>query len=66
MPQLHTKAKDNTYTEILPWINTVIISISPTMTILMGGDLQATPTEKTIDRTTHRSTNSAKTPDYNI
>jgi hypothetical protein len=46
MPQLHTKAKDTIYTEILAWINTEIISKFPTVTTLMGGDLQATPTEK--------------------
>ena len=46
MPQLHTKAKHNIYTEILSWINMEIISKFPTMTTLLGGDLQSTPTEK--------------------
>jgi hypothetical protein len=46
MPQLHTKAQDTIYTEILTWIHTEITSKFPTMTTLMGGDLQATPTER--------------------
>jgi hypothetical protein len=46
MPQIHTKAKDTIYTEILTWIKTEIISKFPTMTTIMGGDLQATPIEK--------------------
>ena len=45
MPQLHTEAKDTIYTEILTWIHTEIISKFPAVTTLMGGDLQATPTE---------------------
>jgi hypothetical protein len=45
MPQLHTKAKDTIYTEILTWIHTDIISEFHTVTTLMAGDLQATPTE---------------------
>jgi hypothetical protein len=48
MPQLHTKAKDTIYTEILTWINTEIITKFPMVTTLMGGDLQATPTEEDI------------------
>jgi hypothetical protein len=44
MPQLHTKAKDTIYTEILTWIKKEIISKFPTVTTLMNGDLQATPT----------------------
>jgi hypothetical protein len=39
MPQLHTKAKNKDYTEILTWINTEIISKFPKVTTLMGGDL---------------------------
>ena len=46
MPQLHTKAKDTIFTEIITWINTEIRSKFPTVSTLMGGDLQATPTEK--------------------
>jgi len=46
MSQLHTKAKNNKYTEILTWINTEIISKFPTITTLICGDLQATSTEK--------------------
>jgi hypothetical protein len=46
MPQLQTLAKDNIYTEILTWINTEIISEFPAMTTILGGGLQATPTEK--------------------
>jgi len=46
MPQLHTKAKDTIYTEILTWIHTEIMSKFPMVTTLMGGDLQATPTEE--------------------
>jgi hypothetical protein len=45
MPQLHTKAKETIYTEILTWIHTEIITIFPTVTTLMGGDLQATPSK---------------------
>jgi hypothetical protein len=45
MPQLHTKAQDTLYTEILTWIHTKIISKYPTVITLMGGDLQATPTK---------------------
>ncbi len=45
MPQLHTKAKDTIYTEILTWIHTEIITKFPTVTTLMGGDLQATPSK---------------------
>jgi hypothetical protein len=45
MPQLHTNAKDTIYTEILTWIN-METSKFPTVTTLMGGNLQATPTEK--------------------
>jgi hypothetical protein len=39
MPQLHSKAIDTIYTEILTWIHTEITSKFPTMTKLMGGDL---------------------------
>ncbi len=46
MPQLHTKAKDIIYTEILTCINTEIITRFPMVTTLKGGDLQATPIEK--------------------
>jgi hypothetical protein len=47
MPQLQTKAKDMIYTEILTLIHTEIISkFSMVTTTLMGGDLQATPTEE--------------------
>ena len=45
MPQLHTKAKDTIYTEILTWLHTEIITTFPTVTTLIGGDLQATPTK---------------------
>jgi hypothetical protein len=43
MPQCHTKTTDTIYTEIPTWIHTEIITKFPTMTTLMGGDLQATP-----------------------
>jgi hypothetical protein len=43
MPQCHIKATYIIYTEILTWIHTEIITKFPTMTTLMGGDLQATP-----------------------
>jgi len=46
MPQIHTKAKDTTYTEILKLIHTEIIFKFPMVTPLMGGDLQATPTKE--------------------
>ena len=46
LPQLHTKAKDRIYTEILTWIHAEITFKFPTVTILMGGDFQATPTEE--------------------
>jgi hypothetical protein len=45
MTQLHTKAKDTIYTEILTWIHTEIITKIPTVTTLMGGDLKALPTK---------------------
>jgi len=45
MPQFHTKAQDITYTEVLTWIHTEMSSEFPTVTTLMGGDLQANPTE---------------------
>jgi hypothetical protein len=43
MPQPHTKVKDKIYTEILTWIHAEITTKYPTVTTLMGGDLQATP-----------------------
>jgi hypothetical protein len=46
MPQFHTKSNDIIYTGILTWIHTKIISKFPMVTPLMGGDLQATPTEE--------------------
>jgi len=46
MSQLHNKAKDTIYTDILTWIHKEIISKFPMVTTLMGGDLQATPTEE--------------------
>jgi hypothetical protein len=46
MPQLHTKAKDTIYTEILTWIHTKIITKFSTVTTLMDGDLQATPSKE--------------------
>jgi hypothetical protein len=46
MPQLHTKAKYAIYTEILTWIHTEIITNFPMVTTLMGGDLQANPTDE--------------------
>jgi len=45
MPQLRTKAQDIIYAEILTWMHTEIISKFPTVTTLIGGDLQATPTK---------------------
>ena len=45
MPQLHTKAKDKIYTEIITWIHTEIITKFPTVTTLMDVDLQATPSK---------------------
>jgi len=46
MPQLHTKAQDTIYTEILTWIHTEIIAKFPTVTTLMSGDLQAPPAKE--------------------
>jgi hypothetical protein len=46
MPQHRTKAKDTIYAEILTWIHTEIRSKFPTITILMGGYIQATPNEE--------------------
>jgi len=46
MPQLYTKTKDTIYAEVLAWIHTEIISKFPMLTTLMGGNLQATPTEE--------------------
>ncbi len=66
MPQLHTKAKDTIYTEILTWINTEIRTKFPTVTTLMGRDLQATPTEKD-ERSYHAPLNHfCKNQDCNI
>jgi hypothetical protein len=45
MPQLYTKEKETLYKKILSWIQQDFIPIHPTTTILMGGDLQATPWE---------------------
>jgi hypothetical protein len=45
MPQLHTTAKDTKYTEILTWIHAEIITKYPTVTTLMGEDLQAPPSK---------------------
>jgi hypothetical protein len=46
MSQLNNKAKDTIYTEILAWIHTEIISKFSMVTTLMGGDIQAIPTEE--------------------
>ena len=45
MPHLRTKAQDTIYAEILTWIHTEIKAKFPTVTTLMGEDLQATPTK---------------------
>ncbi len=46
MPQLHTKAQEQNYLDILKWIQQDILTTYKDMTILMGGDLQATPEKK--------------------
>jgi len=54
MQQRRTKAQDTIYAEILTWIHTEIISKFSTMTILMGGNLQATLNEE--DERSHYTT----------
>jgi len=56
MSQLHTKANDTIYTELLTWLHTEIISKYPMVTTLMGVDLQTTPTEEA-ERTYHAPLN---------
>ena len=46
MPQHRTKAQDTIHAKILTWIHTEIIYKFPTVTTLMGGNLQVTPNEE--------------------
>ena len=43
MPQLHTKAQELIYLDILKWVQQDIITSYKDTTILMVGDLQASP-----------------------
>ena len=43
MPQLHRKAQELLYLDILKWVQQDKIQNNRDTTILMGGDLQATP-----------------------
>jgi hypothetical protein len=46
MPQLHTKAQELLYLDILKWVEQHIIQTNKDTIILMGGDLQASPTKE--------------------
>jgi hypothetical protein len=46
MPQLHTKAQELIYLDILKWVQQDIIQNHKDTIILMGEDLQATPAQK--------------------
>jgi hypothetical protein len=46
MPQLHTKAQEQIYQDILKWVENNIIQTNKDTTILMGGDFQASPAER--------------------
>jgi hypothetical protein len=48
MPQLHTKPQEQTYLDIPQWVNRDIITKYKDTTILMGGDLQATPSKEDV------------------
>ena len=43
MPQIYTKEQEQTYKDILTWIQQSITTNHPNTTIFMGGDLQSTP-----------------------
>jgi hypothetical protein len=46
MPQLHTKAQELIYLDILKWVQQDIIQTNKDTIIHMGGDLQATPAQE--------------------
>jgi hypothetical protein len=46
MPQLHTKAQEHIYLDILKWIEQHILQTNKDTIILMGGDLQASPAQE--------------------
>ncbi len=46
MPQLHTKAQEIIYFDILKWVQLDIIQNNKDTIILMGGDFQGTPAQE--------------------
>ncbi len=46
MPQIHTKAQEILYLDILKWVQQDIVQKYKDMTILVGGNLQATPAQE--------------------
>jgi len=62
MPRLHTKAQELIFLHILKWVKQDIITKYKDTTILMGGDLQATPAKKNVRSYYPPRTDSARPP----
>jgi len=46
MPQHNTNQGSKTYNEVLKWLNTTLTRYLPHAAVILGGDLQATPSTK--------------------